>query len=731
VRGSLVREKEYPPERDVTGEAPRVGVFVCHCGSNIGGYLDVPGVAEYARTLPGVVHAEANLYTCSQDTITHITETIAALRLNRMVVASCTPRTHEPLFQDSLRAAGLNPFLFEMANIRNQCSWVHSHDWDGATRKARELVRMSVARVLRQEPLHKIDLPLEKTALVIGGGVAGLTAARSLAEQGFPVHLVERSAELGGNLRQVYYTVESSRLKVESYQGNQPFGLSLRACPERSEGAKPSTLRAEPQGEAFNLQPETSDPQAFLAELIDAVEHQLLITVHLETDLVDTKGFVGNFTSLLRKRRTGVSSDRLKVEGSNLQPSTLRAEPQGEAFNLQPSTHELLTVQHGATIVATGGQEWHGDAYLLGQDARVMTQGDFEAWLAAQREPGSKGAEEQRSRGAEERKRMHFCTSAPRHLGSSGARLPIVARSVVMIQCVGPAERYCGRICCTTALKNALKIKELSPTTQVTVLYKDIRTYGFKERLYTEARRAGVVFIRYDDEHRPEVRVEGTSDDGQLALSGAKRRTTDSRLSTLSVKVWEPILGQELTLQPDLLILSTPIVPSAGAHEVGRILKVPVDLDGWFLEAHPKLRPVDFASDGVFMAGLAHYPKLLGESIAQAQAAAARAATILSKPVLSVGGVVAQIDQDQCTGCLTCVRACPYQVPQINPAAVGVGGILGAAEIQPAQCQGCGVCVAECPAKAIQLMHYTDAQVCAKIDAVFVSAGFVPLAAIG
>jgi heterodisulfide reductase subunit A-like polyferredoxin len=592
VRGALARKAEYPPERDVSGEEPRVGVFVCHCGSNIAGFLDVKAVADYARTLPGVVHAETNLYSCSQDTITHITETIKEKGLNRVVVAACTPRTHEPLFQDSLRGAGLNPYLFEMANIRNQCSWVHSNDWEGATRKAKELVRMSVARVIRQQPLRTLDLSLEKSALIIGGGVAGLTAARSLAEQGFSAHLVEREAELGGNLRKVHFTLDQS------------------------------------------------DPQGFLAELIHAVESDPRITVHKETELVETKGFVGNFTSLLRRK-----------DG------------------------QTLTVQHGVTIVATGGQEWRGDEYLLGQDARVMTQGDFEAWLAAQ-EAGEPGV---------------------------GKPFPIVARSVVMIQCVGPAAQYCGRTCCTTALKNAIRLKQISPQTQVTVLYKDIRTYGFKERLYTDARRAGVLFIRYDDEHKPVVWADGDGKGG----------------SELKVKVWEPMLRQELSLTPDLLILSTPMVPAEGSRELATVLKVPVDLDGWFLEAHPKLRPVDFASEGVFMAGAAHYPKLMRESIAQAQAAAARAATILSKPALRAGGVVAMVDQSKCTACLTCVRVCPYGVPVISAEKVGVGGIVGAADINPAACQGCGTCAGECPAKAIQLLHYTDAQVISKVDALF------------
>jgi len=610
ARWTRTEEAVYPPERDVTQEEPRVGVFVCHCGTNIGGFLDVPGVAEYAATLPGVVHAEHNLYTCSQDSIRHIVEVIQEHNLNRVVVAACTPLTHEPLFQDAIRQAGLNPNLFEMANIRNQCSWVHPDNWDAATKKAKDLVRMAVAKAVRLEPLRKSQVPVQKAALVIGGGAAGMNAALTLAQQGFPVHLVEREDRLGGNL------------------------LRLRHSLQEATGA----------GDRMWL-----DPRAYAEELIARVEAEPLITVHLNTEVVDTSGFVGNFTSRLRG-------------------------PDGE-----------FEVRHGVAIIATGGVEYRGPEYGYGTDPRILTQQEFEQRLA------------------------------------EGKDLP---DSVVMIQCVGPAERYCSRICCTTALKNALMLKRRNPKAQVTVLYRDMRTYGFKERIYEEARRAGVVFIRYDDEHRPEVGVSGSN------VSGFESRRSEDNLEpetpkpgTLKVRVWEPTLGRELILQPDLLVLSMPVVPSEGARELAARLKLPVDLDGFFLEAHVKLRPVDFPSDGFFLAGMAHYPKFLGEAIAQAQAAAARAATILSRDYLEVGGVVAQVDPEKCVGCLTCVRICPYHVPQIRADLVGVGGIVGAAYIEPAQCHGCGVCVGECPAKAIQLMHYRDVQIEAKVAAMMPTAG--------
>jgi heterodisulfide reductase subunit A-like polyferredoxin len=587
ARGTLVATKAYPPERDVSQEELRMGVFVCHCGSNIGGFLDVPQVAEYAATLPGVVHSEHNLFSCSQDSIAHITQQVKELELNRVVVASCTPLTHEPLFQDTIRAAGLNEHMFEMANIRNQCSWVHSADWDDATTKAKDLVRMAVAKATALQPLHKSTVPVVQSALVVGGGVAGMTAALGLAEQGFPVHLIEREAELGGNLRHLRYFAEWNGDDWVDY----------------------------------------GSPQEYLTALLNLVSGNPLIQVHLQTELVETSGFIGNFTSTLS------DSDR------------------------------LFDLSHGVIIVATGGVEYKGNEYGYGTDPRILTQQEFEGLLWESKDSG------------------------PGHL----------PRSVAMIQCVGPAEAFCSRICCTQALKNALKLKELNPQAEITIIYRDIRAYGFKERLYTHAREKGILFVRYDFDRRPEVILD----------------------RAVTVRVHDRQLDRMLALTPDMLVLSMPVVPSSGAQDLSRKLKVGVDLDGFFMEAHVKLRPVDFATDGVFMAGMAHYPKLMDETIVQAQSATARAARILSKEHLSVGGIVAEVAPDLCVGCLTCVRVCPYGVPKISADLTGVGAIVGAAYINPAECRGCGICSGECPAKAIQLAHYRDDQMEAKIIAFF------------
>jgi len=589
ARGTLVTEKVYPPEVAwLEDEEPRIGVIICSCGSNIAGVVDVAEVVGYAKTLPGVVYTENTLYTCSADSLKLIQERIEEFKLNRVIVSACTPRTHEAIFQDTIREAGLNPYFFEMANIRDQGSWVHSGEPEAATVKAKDLTRMAVGRARLLMPLYTEAQSLSHEALVIGGGVAGMTAALNLAEQGFGVYLVERERELGGRLRQIYYTADGS------------------------------------------------DPQAYLGELVGKVQANPRIEVLTGYEVVKSSGFVGNF-------KTTVAS-------------------------VDAPTQRLI--EHGVTIVATGGQEYRGSAYLLGQDSKVTTQGDLEKMME--------------DRG----KVIDTC------------------RSVVMIQCVGPwddggddaPDFYCSRVCCTVALKNAMALKERNPKANVYILYKDMRTYGFKEALYTQARDQGVIFLRYDDENKPQVQ----RNNGQL-----------------QVRVNDLILQTPIVLEPDLLVLSEAMVPAEGSQELAKLLKFSCTLEGFFLEAHVKLRPVDFPAEGIFLCGVAHYPKFIDETIAQANAAAARATTILSKDVLQVGGVVAVVDEEKCTGCLTCVRICPYDVPRMNPSKVGAGGILGVAEIAAAACQGCGSCAAECPAKAIQLQHYRDEQIMAKEEALF------------
>jgi len=598
ARGTLVTPAEYPPEMEVQpGDTPRIGVFICSCGSNIAGVVDVTSVTDYARTLAGVAHAENTMYTCSADSLKLIQERIREHGLNRVVVSSCTPRTHEPIFRDTIRQAGLNPYLFEMANIRDQDSWVHARWPQEATEKAKALTRMAVARSHLLRPLYTEEQSLSHCALIIGGGVAGMTAALNLAGQGYEVVLVEREAELGGQARSLTVTAEGA------------------------------------------------DVQAFLGDLVARVSSQPSIEVLTGHQVVKSGGFVGNF-------KTTVAS---------------RAD----------LTQRL--VEHGVTIVATGGREYRGSAHGLGSHPRIVTQGDLEELLRGWQDGGGQA--------------------------QAAAIDPASLRTVVMVQCAGPwdedgnhAEYYCSRVCCSVAVKNALRIRKQYPNAQVFVLYnRDIRTYGFLEEWYGQAREAGVRFVHYGEGTRPDVRW----DDG------------------LQISVHDEILDRDITFRPDLLVLSAAVVPNEGSRELADMLKFSCTLEGFFLEAHVKLQPVDFPAEGLFLAGMAHYPKLLDETIAQAGAAAARAARILSKDQLEVGGVVASVDPSKCTGCLTCLRICPFGAVQINPNLVGVGGILGAAEIKAAACRGCGLCPAECPAKAIQLQHFTDDQVLAKEVALF------------
>lgn len=573
-RGQLVTKKELPPEQNVTGVEPRIGVFICHCGINIGGIVNVPAVKEYVKTLPQVVYVDENLYTCSQDTQAKIKEIIREYRLNRVVVASCSPRTHEPLFQETIRDTGLNKYLFEMANIRDQCSWVHMDKKEEATEKAKALVRMAIAKVSLAEPLVEQELSINKRALVVGGGAAGMVAALGLADQGFEVVLVEKENYLGGNLRNLYYTINGDNV------------------------------------------------QEFLNYLIKRIQTHPLIQIILNGVIVDAGGFKGNF-------KTGIMSGP------------------GMAYR---------KVEHGVTIIATGGEEYKPKEYFYGEDPRIMTQQELEKKI-----------------GKKEIDPKNF-------------------QEIVMIQCVGsrvPERPYCSRVCCSSAIKNALKIKEINPSANIYIIYRDIRTYGFLEDYYTQARKAGVIFIRYDLQNKPEVSIEKEG---------------------LRVSVFDPSLRETLIINPNLLILSTGIIPREN-EELATLMKLPRTPENFFLEAHMKLRPVDFATEGIFLCGLAHSPKPLTESLAQAKAAVSRACTILAHDTIMVGGIVAQVEKEKCSACLTCVRVCPYNVPFINDE--------GVAQIDVALCQGCGSCAAECPGKAIQLQHFKDAQIIAKTSALF------------
>jgi len=569
-RGSMVKEKVVPPQVNVIGERPRIGVFVCKCGINIAGVVDVEAVCDYAKSLPYVEYVSDNLYTCSQDTQTSMRDLIKEHGLNRIVVAACTPRTHEPLFQETMAEAGLNKYLFEMANIRNHDSWVHSALHEQATAKAKDLVRMAVSKVALLEPLQEPELNVTQKALVIGGGVAGMSAAKAIADQGYPVHLVERTSELGGQALNVFKTWRDEEI------------------------------------------------QSFVRSLADSVIKHPNITVHLSTSLANVEGFVGNF-------KTTVKS------GSQSQ-----------------------TIEHGVAVIATGGKEFTPAEYGYGTDRRIVTQLELD--------------------------RLFMKDDA------SLKKLD----SAVFIQCVGsrePERPYCSKVCCTHSLKSALQLKKANPDADIYVLFREMKAYGEREELYLEARKAGVIFIRFAVENKPVI----ASVDGKF-----------------NVTLTDRILRRPITLTPDLIVLSAAILPNE-TEELGQFFKVPVNEDGFFLEAHAKLRPVDFATDGVFLCGLAHYPKPIDESIAQAQAAASRAITILTKQSIHFAGTVAYTSPIDCSACGTCVNICPYSAPGFNEK-------TAKAEINPALCKGCGLCVASCRSGAIGLRGFDDAQIFSVIE---------------
>ncbi len=566
-RGTEVEEVVLPPERDISEEEPKVGVIVCHCGMNIAGTVDVKKVADEAAKEPGVVHSETIIYACAPDGQQKIRDLVTEKGLNRVVIASCTPRTHSPLFQDTIREVGLNKFLFELADIREQCSWCHMGQEEKATAKAIEIVNMNVAKTRLLDPVHAASVDVNHSALIVGGGIAGITAALSLADQGYGVHLIEKEASIGGLLKRVRYNLEGDNV------------------------------------------------QTFLQQEIEKVEKHPLITVHLETTSIKTDGFVGNFETHL----------------SNGQ-----------------------TLEHGAILVASGGVEYEPTEYEYTNSERIITQRQLEDILAE--------------------KEMQ------------------ADDTVLMIQCVGSREEpnnYCSRVCCQDAIKNSIAIKEKSPETQVVVLYRDMRAYGLKENYYKKARDLGVLFFLFTPEERPQVTPNGDK---------------------VSVQFDGKVLGKEMVIDADYVVLSTGLLPHPDTEKISKAYKLTCNVEGFFMEAHVKLRPVDFPSEGFFLAGLGHAPKNIDETIGQALAAAGHVGALLSHDKLGVSGVISKHNRDMCMSCLACFRACPFDSPFIDE-----DGMISHNEVK---CTGCGICAGVCPAKAFQVNFFRDDQIKAMIDSV-------------
>jgi heterodisulfide reductase subunit A-like polyferredoxin len=575
ARGTLMRKKEFPPEREVAGEPARVGVFVCNCGLNIGGVADVPAIVEYAQNLAQVEYAQANLFTCSQDSQAQMAEMIREHQLNRVVVAACSPTTHQPIFQEMMRTAGVNKYLFEMANIRNQCTWVHQNEPGLATRKCQDLVNMAVAKARLLQPLEYLTVGVNPTALVVGGGVTGMTSALALADQGYQVHLVERKGSLGGNALKLHTTWRGGLVK--------------------------------PRVEA----------------MINRVLNNGLITVHFEEMVTGVSGAVGNFTTTL---------------GS------------GEE------------IRHGIVILAIGASPFRPEGmYLYKENPNVLLSLELDEEIA-----------------------------------QNSARLK-QAQALAFIQCVGsriPERPYCNKVCCAHSVENAIKLKVMNPEMEVFVLYRDIRTYGERELLYTRARELGVVFIRYVIADPPKVEEEA---------------------GRLKITVTDQILQRPVSFAVDLLTLATAIIPHHNAP-LAELYKVPLNAEGFFTEAHPKIKPVEASTEGIFLAGLCHYPKPIQETVAESLACASRANTILSRDYLELESIISNPIDENCDGCAFCVDTCPFKAITLLAYMTG-GGVKKTVEVNATQCKGCGSCMATCPKQGIYVAGFTPEQLEAQVEA--------------
>jgi heterodisulfide reductase subunit A len=575
ARGTLVKTDDgLIPETPINpGDAPRIGVLICRCGTNIAATVDVPEVVEYVKTLPNVIVSEENMYSCSSDTQERIKKLIKENDLNRFMVASCTPRTHEALFANTCREAGMNPYLFELVNIRDQCSWVHMKEPKEATAKAKDLVRMGLGKLRLAQPLEKKTIMLNQELLIVGGGISGITAALEAAKQGFKTYLVEKSDKLGGLLNKIHYLFDNQ------------------------------------------------ETQKFLADKVVEINSNPNIEVLLNSQLSGLTGFVGNYHATI------ITS--------------------GNARELEV----------GAIIVAVGSDVYEPVEYLYGKDERILTGLEIEELLYQKKLEG-----------------QSFC----------------------FIQCVGSRNDenpYCNRICCTEAMKNAIKIKETISDAEVTILYRDIRVYGFNEQYYTQARELGVNFVKYDAEKPPKLKLVGEK---------------------LELKVPNP--ERPVILHPDKIVLSVGVKPRNN-EALSKMLKVPLNSYGFFLEAHMKLRPVDFATDGVFLCGSAHWPKLIPESISQANAAASRAARLLSTGSIETAGTISHVDPEKCIGCGLCTEVCPYNAIQLEQA----GDIMKARVIE-VSCKSCGLCGATCPVKAISMSNFTDEQLISSLQELYEAA---------
>ncbi|MHC1609752.1 MAG: FAD-dependent oxidoreductase [Candidatus Methanofastidiosia archaeon] len=580
----ILPKPEIKPKKEIeeiiisSDEDPRIGVFVCKCGKNIAGYMDVDDLAKYSLSLPNVEHSDTLMFACSQDAQLKIKTAIKEKNLNRVVVAACTPRTHEGLFQDTIREVGINKYLFDMANIRNQCTWVHSHDEVAATKKAKELVCMSVAKSRLLEALGQGEIDVEGSTLVIGGGIAGMNSAIALAEAGIKVYLVEKTDKLGGILNRL-----------------------------------------------TTLYPSDIDAGKLVDETVKLVNAQKKIKVMLNSELEDISGYIGNYEVSFKGK-----DKKLKI---------------------------------GTIIVATGSEEIDPTGiYEYGKSEKIITQLELEEML-------------------------------------KNGKLPKDAKEILMVSCAGSREdtgrTYCCRVGCGTMLRNAKAVNKLAPDTNIFILFRDMRSFGKgEEEYYVDVQENhGVKFLRYEKADKPRVTVDGDK---------------------VTLTVHDMLLGEDIEFEPDLIVLTTP-TEGHKSEDIATMLKVPISkVGGFFLEAHAKIRPLDFATDGVYVCGSAHSPKGVADTVAQAVGAASRAAVPIFQKKVKGDAIVSNVDEEKCIGCGICVSLCPYGAMIIDD---------GKSQSNKALCKGCGTCASACPQFAIKMPHYTDNQITEQIRAAVDKAG--------
>jgi len=577
--------RDFPPEKDVSKEEPRIGIFVCHCGKNIANYVDVDKVTKQAEKLPNVEYAEHVMFACSEDTCKKIRDTIKEKNLNRIVVAACSPRTHGGLFQDTLLEAGLNKYLFEMANIRNHCSWVHSDNWEAATKKSVDLVKAAIAKVRLLEPLTEEEFSIIPKTLVIGGGISGMKSALALAKMGVNTILVEKEANLGGRLKNLH-----------------------------------------------SMFPTDTKSKDIINPLINEIKKNKLITVYTNAELKDVDGFIGNY-----KGKIYQNGKEKKVE-------------------------------FGTIVVATGFKEIDLDGeYQYGKNTNIVSQTELEQKI----------------------------------INNSFKKAP---KNVVIVNCAGSMDEkrpYCCRIGCGVSIKNAKLINQKYPGSKIYLLYRDMRVFGKEEEEYyaNVLTKHHVTTIRYAKDKKPKVILD-------------KKQPQNGPVKVI---VYDDILNENIEIEADLVVLTINTEGEVFTESLKNMLKIPADSGGFFLEAHAKIRPLDFATDGIYVCGAAHYPKNLVDSIAQAEGAASRAAIPIMQETMTGEGVVSFIDDDLCSGCKTCEYICPYSAIEIKPRPDDKDHSV--AVLNKALCKGCGACASACPSGAIDQKGFKRKQIGLMLDA--------------